>query len=68
MRGPGLGKSQVIRREVNRESEPLIGAALSQLTKAGRLRNGDQIVIVSSIAAGTTHADAIQMRTIGEEG
>jgi pyruvate kinase len=51
----------------HRESEPLIGDALSQLMKAGRLKHGDQIVIVSSIATGTSHADAVQMRTIGAE-
>jgi len=50
----------------HRESEPLVGDALKQLLAAQRLRNGDQIVIVSSIATGTTHADAVQMRTIGE--
>jgi len=50
----------------HRESEPLVGDALKQLLAARRLQNGDQIVIVSSIATGTTHADAVQMRTIGE--
>jgi len=50
----------------HRESEPLIGEVLKQLLQANRLKNGDQIVIISSIAIGETHADAIQMRTIGE--
>jgi len=51
----------------HRESEPLVGAALKQLLAAKRLKDGDQIVIVSSIATGTTHADAVQMRTVGQE-
>jgi pyruvate kinase len=48
----------------HRESEPLIGEALKQLIRANRLKPGDQIVIISSIAIGDSHADAIQMRTI----
>ena len=51
----------------HRESEPLVGSALKQLVAAKRLQDGDQIVIVSSIATGTTHADAVQMRTVGQE-
>ena len=50
----------------HRESEPLIGEAINQLVQQNRVKSGDQIVIVSSIAAGTSHADAIQMRTVGE--
>ena len=50
----------------HRESEPLIGIALKQLLAANRLKKGDQIVIVSSIATGEHHADAIQMRTVDE--
>jgi pyruvate kinase len=48
----------------HRESEPLIGDALQQLVRAHRLKPADQIVIISSIAIGDSHADAIQMRTI----
>jgi hypothetical protein len=48
----------------HRESEPLIGIALKQLVAVGHLKMGDQIVIISSIAIGESHADAIQMRTI----
>lgn len=50
----------------HRESEPLVGEVLRQLLAAGRLKVGDQIVIVSSIAIGENHADAIQMRTVGK--
>lgn len=49
-----------------RESEPLIGEALRVLASAGRLQNGDPVVIVSSIAAGTGHVDAIQTRVVGQ--
>jgi pyruvate kinase len=48
----------------HRESEPLIGIALKQLVGAGHLKTGDQIVIISSIAIGESHADAIQMRVV----
>ena len=48
----------------HRESEPLIGDALKQLVRANRLQPADQIVIISSIAIGDSHADAIQMRMI----
>ena len=48
----------------HRESEPLIGEALKQLRTSDRLKSGDQIVIISSIAIGEAHADVIQMRTI----
>jgi pyruvate kinase len=48
----------------HRESEPLVGIALQQLLESGRLKTGDQLVIVSSIAIGENHADAIQMRTV----
>jgi pyruvate kinase len=50
----------------HRESEPLIGDALAKLVDTGRLKNGDAVVIVSSIAAGGGHVDAIQMRTVGQ--
>ena len=50
---------------VERESEPLIGEAFRKLVGARRLKVGDSVVIVSSIAAGGGHADAIQMRTVG---
>jgi pyruvate kinase len=48
----------------HRESEPLIGEALRKLVESKRLNRGDGVVIVSSIAAGEGHADAIQMRTV----
>ncbi|HEX7860083.1 MAG TPA: pyruvate kinase [Verrucomicrobiae bacterium] len=48
----------------HRESEPLIGEAVKVLVQARRLKRGDQIVIISSIATGEQHADAIQMRVI----
>ena len=48
----------------HRESEPLIGEALRKLVESKRLKKGDGVVIVSSIAAGEGHADAIQMRTV----
>ena len=48
----------------HRESEPLIGEAVKVLVQAKRLKRGDQIVIISSIATGEQHADAIQMRVI----
>ncbi len=51
---------------IQRESEPLIGEALRILTASKRLKQGDPVVIVSSIAGGGGHVDAIQMRTVGE--
>jgi pyruvate kinase len=52
---------------IHRESEPLIGDAIEHLLATKRLRRGDNVVIVSSIAAGEGHVDAIQMRTVGSE-
>ena len=71
-RGPFGRRSRVVLRAVypvvvpftHRESEPLIRIALKQLVAPGHLKTGDQIVIISSIAIGESHADAIQMRTI----
>jgi pyruvate kinase len=50
----------------HRESEPLIGEVLRRLVDSKKLKKGDSVVIVSSIAAGGGHVDAIQMRTVGE--
>jgi pyruvate kinase len=49
---------------VQRESEPLIGEAIKHLTGQKLLKKGDQLVIISSIAAGEQHVDAIQMRRV----
>jgi pyruvate kinase len=48
----------------HRESEPLIGEAIKKLVAANRLKPGDNLVLVSSIAAGENHVDAIQVRTV----
>jgi pyruvate kinase len=50
---------------VERESEPLIGEAIKHLVSRNFLKKGDQVVIISSIAAGEEHVDAIQMRRVG---
>lgn len=47
-----------------RDSEPLIGEALQYLVRSHRLSPGHKVVVVSSIAAGEDHADAIQMRIV----
>jgi pyruvate kinase len=44
--------------------EKTIQAALAQLTAAGRLKPGNTVVIVSSIPAGESMVDAVQMRTV----
>jgi pyruvate kinase len=46
------------------ETEPLIGEAFRQLVEAGYLKDGENVVLLSFIAAGETHVDAIQMRTV----
>lgn len=51
----------------HRESEPLIGQAIKELVAAKRLDYGDNVVIVSSIAAGEAHVDAIQMRMVARD-
>jgi len=48
-----------------RESEPLIGEAIKHLAGRHLLKKGDQLVVISSIAAGEEHVDAIQMRRVG---
>ncbi|HTG44271.1 MAG TPA: pyruvate kinase alpha/beta domain-containing protein, partial [Verrucomicrobiae bacterium] len=51
----------------HRDSEPLIGDALRKLVENRRIKKGEHVVIVSSIPAGGTHVDAIQMRTVGDD-
>jgi pyruvate kinase len=41
-----------------------IDNALERLTTTGRLKKGNTVVIISSIAAGDTTVDAVQMRTL----
>jgi pyruvate kinase len=62
-----FGVYPVVLPFIHRESEPLIGDAIEHLLATKRLRRGDNVVIVSSIAAGEGHVDAIQMRTVGSE-
>jgi pyruvate kinase len=47
-----------------RDSEPLIGAALKKLVAEGKLKSGDHVVIVSSVGAGEQFVDAIQSRQV----
>jgi pyruvate kinase len=49
---------------VQRDSEPLIGEAIKELVSRQQVKTGDQVVIVSSIAAGAEHVDAIQLRRV----
>lgn len=49
---------------MQRDSEDQIEQALQKLVLNKRLRKGDHVVVVSSIAAGEQRVDAIQMRTI----
>jgi hypothetical protein len=46
------------------ESEEQISQALECLVRENRVQKGDDVVIVSSIAAGEQRVDAIQMRKI----
>lgn len=56
----------VVRRDRIRPPDPdkTIERAVASLVKAGRIESGQTIVVTSSIAAGDTTVDAVQMRTV----
>lgn len=59
------GITPVVVPFTHRESEPMIGQVLETLMARKQLKKGEHVVVVSSIAAGESHVDAIQMRLVG---
>ena len=48
----------------HRESEPMIGEVIQKLIAKQHLAHGERVVIVSSVAAGEQHFDAVQVRRV----
>jgi pyruvate kinase len=49
---------------LDQESEPLVCEAIKILREKNRVREGDQLVVISSISAGGQRVDAIQLRKV----